>query len=120
MVSVAQSIYLLMAGVSGMLVAKLVEHHGVKKIVLLGAVMGGTCFVLLSLTTSLWYLYIMYFFLGIGLGGGAGLIPAAVIISNWFARRRGAAMLRSTQCRFLLLPLNIYLPTFPVNCPAGK
>lgn len=90
--SIAQSIYLLMAAVSGLLVGKLMERHSVRKIVLVGAIVAGASFLLLSLTTNLWYLYVMYFFLGIGLGGGAGLVPVSVALSNWFTRRRGTAI----------------------------
>ncbi len=91
-VSIAQSIYLLMAAASGLLVGKLGERYSVRKIVLVGALVGGASFLLLSLTANLWYLYTLYFFLGIGLGGGAGLVPASVAISKWFTRRRGTAI----------------------------
>ncbi len=89
--SIAQSIYLLVASASGLLVGKLIERHSVKKIVLLGAIIAGTSWLLLSWTTNLWYLYTMYFFVGLGLGG-AGVVPLGVIISNWFIRRRGTAL----------------------------
>ncbi len=90
--SMAQSIYLLMAAFAGFVVAKLVERHSVRKIMLLGAIIGGTSWLLVSLTFSLWYMYIMYVFVGLGLGGGAGLIPAVVVVSNWFSKRRGTAI----------------------------
>ncbi|MFH1141615.1 MAG: MFS transporter [Chloroflexota bacterium] len=90
--SVAQSIYLLMAAATGLLVGKLVQQYGVKKVVLLGAVIGGVCCLLLSLTRSIWYFYTLYFFFGIGLGGGAGLVPVAAVMMNWFNRRRGTAI----------------------------
>ena len=92
LVSMAQSIYLLTAGVGGLFIAKLTRRYSIKKIVLLGAVMGGIGFILLSLTTNLWYLYALYLFQGFGLGAGAGLIPTSVLISNWFTKRRGTAM----------------------------
>ncbi len=91
-VSIAQSIYLLMSATSGLAVGKLAERYSMRKIVLVGTLLGATCWFLLSLTTSLWYMYTLYFFLGIGLGGGAGLVPVGVIVSNWFSRRRGTAM----------------------------
>ena len=70
--SIAQSICLLMSAAGGLLVGKLVERHSIKKIVMLGGVVGGTCCLLLSLTTNIWYLYTLYFFFGLGVGGGAG------------------------------------------------
>ncbi|MFC1957409.1 MFS transporter [Chloroflexota bacterium] len=91
-VSVAQSIYLLTAAFAGFVVAKLIERHSIRKIMLLGAIISGITWLLLSLTSSLWYLYIMYFINGLGLGGGAGLIPVAIVTSNWFSKRKGTAM----------------------------
>lgn len=92
MVSVAQSIFLFTGAAIGLFLPRLVERYGVKRIVLLGAVTGGTSFFLLSLMNSSWHLYILYCFLGLGLGGGAGIIPPAMAISNWFLRRKGTAM----------------------------
>jgi MFS family permease len=90
--SIAQSIFILMGGISGLLIARLIGHINIKTLVFLGAVIGGTSFLLLSRVTNIWHLYLLYFFVGIGLGGGAGFVPIAIIISNWFTRRRGMAM----------------------------
>jgi sugar phosphate permease len=90
-VSLAQSVYMLTAAVSGLFVGKLLERYSVRRVVFLGALLGGSCWFLLSLTQSLWQFYTLHFFLGVGFGG-AGLVPVAVLISNWFNKRRGMAM----------------------------
>lgn len=91
-VSIAQSIYLLTNSAVGLVTGKLAERHSIRKIIFIGGLVGGGAWIMLSLTSSLWYLYFFYFVLGIGLGGAAGLVPASVAISHWFVRRRGAAM----------------------------
>jgi len=91
-VSVAQSIFMVMAGVGGLVVSRLVERYRIERIVMVGSVVGGICWLLLSLTPNLWYLYALYFVIGAGMGGGAGFVPLGVVIANWFIRRRGTAM----------------------------
>jgi len=89
--SAAQSIYFAVYGAAGVLFGKLIQRYSIRKIVFLGVLIKGTAFLLLSLTSSIWYLYIIYFFVGLGTGA-AGMVPLATLVSNWFIRRRGMAM----------------------------
>ena len=89
--SVAQSIFFITYGASGMLAGKLIERYSVKKIVFLAVLIKGTAFLLLSQTSNLWYLYIMYFIAGLG-SGGIGTVVLATVVSNWFIKKRGMAM----------------------------
>ncbi|MFH1382193.1 MAG: MFS transporter [Chloroflexota bacterium] len=89
--SVAQSIYIIVAAASGLLVGKMLERYGAKMTVIIGATITGISWFLLSRTTTTWYLYSMYFFVGFGLGIG-GLVAVGVLIANWFTRRRGTAL----------------------------
>ena len=50
--SAAQSISMVMGGIGGLVVGKLVERYRIERIITVGAVIGGTCCLLLSLTTS--------------------------------------------------------------------
>ncbi len=90
-ISAAVSIYLLVMGLTGPIVGKLTDKYGPKKVIVSGAVVAAAGLMLLSLTSALWQLYVLYFVLGIGFSG-AGIAPVSVTIANWFDRRRGLAM----------------------------
>ncbi|MDY6916458.1 MAG: MFS transporter [Chloroflexota bacterium] len=111
-VSAAVSVYLLVIGLTGPIVGRLTENYGPKLVLLVGGVIGAAGLMLLSLTSSLWHLYVLYAFVGLGLSA-AGFIPASVAISHWFVKRRGLAMGISTTGMsigaMLIAPLTGYL-----------
>ena len=90
-VSGAISVYLLLLGLTGPVVGRLADKYGPKWVILGGGVIAAAAFMLLSLTSELWHLYVLYFMLGIGMSG-AGNVPVSVAISNWFAKRMGLVM----------------------------
>ena len=90
--SLAHTIFMLGTAAGSLLVGKLIGRYGVKKIILIGSLVGGIGYILLSQTHNIWYLYIFYALVGAGFGGGAGNIPAGVLVSNWFSRKIGVAM----------------------------
>jgi len=73
------------------LVGKLVDHHGVRKIMPIGATIAGLGFVLLSQINNLWHFYLGWAAVGIGMAS-LGLIPASAVVSSWFEKRRGTAL----------------------------
>jgi sugar phosphate permease len=50
----------------------------------------GFCFLAVSFTRSLGYLYVVYAALAVA-NCGMGIIPVSSVLANWFARRRGTA-----------------------------
>ena len=90
--SLAQTIFMLANAVGGLLVGKLIGRYGARIIVLIGSIIGGISFILLSQTYNIWYLYFFYALVGMGIGGAAGMVPAGVLVSNWFSRKIGLAM----------------------------
>jgi len=60
-------------------------------IITIGGLLCGTAFLLLSLISALWHVYLI---LGIlmGLGGTFCLIPVMPVIPRWFTKRRGIAI----------------------------
>lgn len=58
---------------------------------LTGSVCLGVSFTLLALITSRWQLYVLYFFIGIGICTNGPLI-ATTVIPRWFEARRGLAV----------------------------
>jgi len=87
----AVSLYLLTLGLTAPLVGKLTDRYGPKRVVLWGSAIAGAGLMLLTLTTAVWNLYILYIVVGIGMCG-AGVVPVSVAVSNWFTKRRGTAM----------------------------
>ncbi len=90
-ISAAISIYMLVLGLTAPVVGKLTDKYGPKQVLLWGGVIAAAGLMLLSLTSALWHLYILYLVVGIGMSG-AGTVPVSVAISNWFTKRRGLAM----------------------------
>jgi len=74
----------------GPCVGKLTQTFGPKKVMTLAAIGSGACFLLVSLTRSLWYFYIIYAFLALMLCG-IGVVPVSSLLANWFNKRRGTA-----------------------------
>ena len=87
----AFSLYLLAAGLTLPLWGWLADTRGVKAVFLLSALIDGIALFLLSSVRSLSAFYLVYFCLGVGLGG---IGPATVgkVISQWFVAKRGRAM----------------------------
>ncbi len=89
-IMIAFTVYIL-TGVISPFVGRITERYGASKIFISGALLTALGFVLLSQAHSL-----SVFILGWGITGagmsGTGSVPAVVVISNWFTRRRGAAI----------------------------
>ncbi|MFC1983685.1 MFS transporter [Chloroflexota bacterium] len=90
-IMVAFTVYLVAQGIASPFVGRIVDRYGAGKLIAIGAIISGLSFVLLSQTRSLWYFYIIYAIYGIG-HVTSGHVPASVIVSNWFNKRRGTAM----------------------------
>jgi len=78
-------------GLTSPFFGRLVDRWGSRKVIPIGAAIGGLGFVLLTQTTNLWYLYIGWAIVGIGFAG-SGLIPGSAVVSNWFKKQRGMAL----------------------------
>jgi sugar phosphate permease len=89
-ISLTMSIHFIIGGLIGPLVGKLTQTYGSKKVMTLGAIGTGFCFMLVSLTQSLWYFYTIYAVLALMLCG-IGIIPVSSLLANWFHKRRGTA-----------------------------
>lgn len=90
-ISFTISIYLLMQGIAGPIVGQLINRLGPKKVMASFAVATGLCFILVSLTRVLWYLYLSYGLLSLA-NSGIGFIPVSSVLARWFIRRRGTAI----------------------------
>jgi MFS family permease len=90
-ISLATSIYLLSIALTGPSVGRLTDRYGPKRVLLAGGIVAGIGFCLLSVSQTLWELYLFYFVVGLGMSG-AGAVATSTAVSSWFVRRRGTAM----------------------------
>lgn len=90
-IALTMSIYLFTLGLTSPLIGKLTDKYGARKLVLMGAFLGGIAFFLLSGINSIWQLYLLYFILGWAFSGSGG-IPVNKAISSWFVKSRGLAI----------------------------
>jgi MFS family permease len=80
------------AAIGALLVGRLVDRYGARKVILPATAMFGL--VLLSvklLSVNIWQFCLVYLVLGF-LVGGLGPVPYGHVISHWFDRRRGLAL----------------------------
>ena len=89
-VSLAFTLYFVTMGLASPIVGRITDRYGAKRVIIAGGFITGVGFCLLSMTTSLWYFYLIYAVISIGLAAH-GIIPATALVGNWFTKRRGRA-----------------------------
>ncbi len=90
-ITAVSSITALVAGFATPLVGMLIHSWGPRGVIGSGAVLTGGAFLLMSMATSLWHLYLFGALLGAGLAATT-IVPVQTLVSHWFVRRRGTAM----------------------------
>ncbi len=91
-VSVGITIIQVVSAVMAPFIGRALDYYSLKRIILTGAFTMGIGFLLLSQVRSPIEFYIVLaLFIGFGLGA-MGQIATSKLISNWFVRRRGAAL----------------------------
>jgi MFS family permease len=90
-IMVGFTIFFVVQGLVSPLVGRLVDRHGPRRVIPLGALVMGLGFVLVSRTGSLLLFYASYVIIGIG-SAGMGIVPCSAVVSNWFKRKRGIAL----------------------------
>jgi sugar phosphate permease len=76
-------------GAEGPVVGYLVDRWGPRAMMLAGAILAGTGFILLSLVQTFWQFFFIYIFI-ISLGFNAGFFhPVYAVVNSWFIRQRG-------------------------------
>jgi MFS family permease len=82
---------LLVAPLFGFIAGWLIDRHGPRRMMMIGALMTGSALIGLSLMNSLGMFYLFYVFNALGYVFG-GPLPCQVLISRWFTKNRGKAM----------------------------
>ncbi|MBN1152224.1 MAG: MFS transporter [Dehalococcoidia bacterium] len=90
-IMVGFTIFWVMMGVASPLFGRVLDKHGARRAIPIGAVIMGLGFVVLSTVDSLPLFYLGYVLVGSG-AAGIGPVSTSAIVSNWFRRKRGTAV----------------------------
>ena len=90
-VSLATTIFFLVGGVNGLLVARLIARYDARWVIAAGGVLGAVALFAFGLVEEKWQLYLVYVLFSLG-WSSAGLIPASTIVTRWFQARRAHAL----------------------------
>ena len=90
-VSNATTLFFLVSGVFGLLLARLLERFDIRLLMSIGAVTSGLALALVGFVDNLYSLFILYVVFGIGFSS-SGLLPATTLVARWFAERRAGAL----------------------------
>ncbi len=90
-VSILPSVLALSVGIFVLPVGWLIDRVEARRVMLAGVFAAGASFLLASRANGLNVLIAAYFLLGFGIAAGT-VLPAALVIANWFEARRGIAM----------------------------
>ena len=107
-ISGAFSLGLVLSGLIGLVVGRLVDRYGARTLMSAGSLLGGVTLFLLSQVTEVWQFYLLWAGC-LGMAMSLTLYSVTfVVIANWFQRRRGTAMALLTVLGGLSSP--IYVP----------
>ena len=81
----------LAAGFCSPAIGSLLDRYGERRIMIAGAAMVALSFLALSRADSAAAFFVIFIVLGVGITGST-IIPAALVITNWFRERRGLAL----------------------------
>ena len=90
-VSLATSVFFIVAGVAGRVIAPIIETRDIRLVIAVGALLGGASLAFLGTIDSLVELYAVYVALALGFAM-AGLLPATTLVTRWFHGRRALAL----------------------------
>jgi MFS family permease len=109
-VSLAVSLFFVIGGVAGMLVARLIERYDVRWVMVGGAALGGLALAAVGWATTLPELYALFMLFGTG-NSAVSIVTATTLITRWFpgSNRSVALSVASTGLSaggILLTPLS--------------
>jgi MFS family permease len=111
----AYAVMLILAGLLGVPIGRLVDRYGARTLMALGSLLSGASLLAMTQVQALWQFYALW-------AGGLGLATALTyypvtftVVANWFDRRRGAALAILTLLGGLASP--IFIPLAGVLVP---
>ncbi|MGI9645948.1 MAG: MFS transporter [Ilumatobacteraceae bacterium] len=90
-ISAGTTIFFVVSGATGLVVARLIAEHDVRYVMIAGAVIAGGALALLGQVDSQWQLYLVYAVFAVGFAA-CGLVPATTVVTRWFHVRRSVAL----------------------------
>ncbi|MBI2873813.1 MAG: MFS transporter, partial [Firmicutes bacterium] len=111
--SLAFSIFTILYGFLQPVTGAMMAKHRAKKILVLGALFMAVSTIGMGAVNSLWQVFILFGVLTAFGFSGLSLVPASVLVSRWFRRRKGSALaVMNTGVsvgQFLLAPVTMLL-----------
>lgn len=90
-ISLATTVFFLVAGLAGLWIAKFIATHDVRIMILGGAVLGAVALYLLGFVEHRWQLFVVYILYALG-WSASGLGPATTVVTRWFHAKRASAL----------------------------
>lgn len=90
-ISLATTFFFLVAGLFGIVVARLIARFDARVVIVAGGILGGISLALLGRVDERWQLYLVYGFFAIG-WSASGLVPATTVVTRWFHAKRSVAL----------------------------
>lgn len=90
-VMLGNTIMMLTGGAASVLVGRINDRYGPKRVIIAGAFIGGLSLMTLSTMNRLWHYYVLFGVAGVGFAA-LGFIPTTALIFNWFREKRGTAI----------------------------
>jgi MFS family permease len=87
----AMSLAMGISGLAGIIMGQLTDRYGARILIVIGALIGGLGYLLMSQSSSLWHLYV-YFGFCTGLCSGSCWTPITATVSKWFVEKRVLAL----------------------------
>ncbi len=90
-ISLATTVYFVVAGVAGLGVARIIARRDVRIVIVAGGLVGGVALAVLGHVEQRWQLYVVYAVFAVGFTG-AGLVPMTTVVTRWYHVRRSVAL----------------------------
>ena len=94
--SIAFSLSRVEGSIMGPISGYLIEKLGSRRMVLIGLVVAGGGFVIMSQMQNIWHFYVAFVVMSMGVGLGTWM-PMMTVLNNWFERNRSTAMALSME-----------------------
>lgn len=91
--SFAVTLFFLVGGAMGIVVARLIERYSLRLIMVTGAVLAGSALMLMGQAAEIWQVYLLFLLFGAG-NTGVSLVVATTLITRWFPGRNRALVQR--------------------------
>ena len=94
--SIAFSLSRVEGSIMGPISGYLIDKLGSRRMVLIGLVVAGGGFVIMSQMQNIWHFYVAFIVMSMGVGLGTWM-PMMTVLNNWFVRNRSIAMALSME-----------------------